>query len=229
MPKIEVFGHRGASGLEPENTLLSFRRALELGADGIEFDVHLSKDKVPVVIHDFSVDRTTNGKGLVSDLTFAELKKFDAGKGEKIPMIEEVLELVSGRGKIIFELKAENTEQAVVDAINHFDLHDSAIVSSFWHERVLKVKELDSDIRTGIIFSCSPIDAVEPAVDAEADVLFPRSDFVSRQMIESAHEEGLAVMPWVVNSIEEFRRLSLLEVDAVVSDRPDIISGKIKK
>ena len=110
-------GHRGACGYEPENTLRSFKKALDLGVDTIELDVHKTKDEATVVIHDEKVDKTTNGTGFVADKSLEEIKKLDAGKGEKIPTLEEVLDLVNRKAQVNIELKGEGTARPVADII----------------------------------------------------------------------------------------------------------------
>ncbi len=111
-----IVGHRGAAGYEPENTLLSFQKAIEIGVDWIELDVHRSSDGHLMVIHDDTVDRTTRGHGKVSEMTLAELKKLDAGKGQKIPTLQEAIDFMKGKVRVIIEIKQEGTEADVVDA-----------------------------------------------------------------------------------------------------------------
>jgi glycerophosphoryl diester phosphodiesterase len=134
-----IIGHRGAAALEPENTLLSIKRAMDIGVDAVEIDVHLSKDKDLVVIHDATVDRTTNGKGPVSSYTVQEIKRLDAGKGETIPTLQEVIDLIDKRVLLIIELKEEGTERSVVDLVVRNNLFDKACVISFWHRLVKTV------------------------------------------------------------------------------------------
>src|SRR5437660_7666970 len=115
--KILSVGHRGAAALEPENTIRSFRRAIELGCDFAECDVHLTRDGQLAVMHDAAVDRTTNGSGPISDFTMAELKQLDAGQGERVPTLDEVLETVRGRIKLLIELKGPGTEALTVQTV----------------------------------------------------------------------------------------------------------------
>ena len=130
---VKVIGHRGAAGLEPENTLRSIGKAIELGVDQVEIDVRLTKDRRLVVIHDPTVGRTTNGQGYVKDFTFEELRRLDAGKGERIPSLEEVLSLTKGKIVLQIELKEEGTARPVVRLIESMDAEGDAILSSFIH------------------------------------------------------------------------------------------------
>src|SRR4051794_23137839 len=107
--------HRGASAYEPENTLRAFEKAIELGADMSEIDLHLSKDGELIVMHDYSVDQTTNGHGAIKEMTLEEIKRLDAGQGEQVPTLQEVIDLVRGRNGLYIELKAEGTPRATVD------------------------------------------------------------------------------------------------------------------
>jgi glycerophosphoryl diester phosphodiesterase len=136
MNKILKIGHRGAKGYEPENTLVSFEKAIEMGADGIELDVHLSLDGHLIVIHDETIDRTTNGKGVVNQMTLQELKSFTINRKYTIPTLEEVLDLVNQRCFVNIELKNQDTAEKVVQLIKHYIsvknwTHAHFIVSSF--------------------------------------------------------------------------------------------------
>lgn len=148
-----IIGHRGASGYEPENTIRSFYKALDLGADGIEFDVRKSRDGIIVVIHDEKVDRTSNGFGCVSDFSFARLRELNFGKGELIPSFEEVLRIFGKKCSINVELKESNIGRDILDFINRFDLFDSIFVSSFserWEE-MLSLQKEESKLKVSFI------------------------------------------------------------------------------
>src|SRR5579871_3258046 len=163
--RVWVCGHRGAMGHCPENTMASFERALELGADWIELDVHLSRDEALIVIHDETLDRTTNGHGLVREHTLAELRTLDAGGGQTIPTLDEVLAWARERGTIVdIEIKNapiyyEGIEQRVVSTLDRFAMTEQVIVISFDHAAVKRVKELDGRITTGVLYACRPADA----------------------------------------------------------------------
>jgi glycerophosphoryl diester phosphodiesterase len=154
-----IMGHRGAAALAPENTLLSIATAMEIGVDAVEIDVHLSKDNEIVVIHDATVDRTTNGTGAVSSYTLEAIKKLDAGKGETIPTLQEVIDFIGGKVRLVIELKEAGTEEPVVQLIKRNGLWENVYVISFWHRLVKTVKEIESRIKTGVLFVGCPVDA----------------------------------------------------------------------
>ena len=131
-------GHRGAAKLEPENTLLSIQKAIDLGVDQIEIDVHLTRDQHLVVIHDATVDRTTDGQGAIADFTLAKLKQLDAGKGERIPTLQEVIDLVSGKVILQIELKGPNTAEPVIQAVKQNSMENGVLLTSFVHDRCEK-------------------------------------------------------------------------------------------
>ena len=159
---VIVTGHRGAAGLEPENTIRSFQRALALGVDQVELDVHLTHDRELVVIHDETLDRTTNGRGPVHAVTLAEIQTLDAGKGERVPTLQEVIDVVKGRAVLQIELKGLGVEEAVVQAVEANQMVDAVVVTSFRHYMVRRMKALNPRVSTGVLFRCLPLDGSEP-------------------------------------------------------------------
>ncbi len=160
----KVWAHRGASGYYPENTMTSFEGAIKQNADGIELDVHLSKDGYLIVCHDETLNRTTNGKGFIKQFDLYELKQLDAGswydkkyKGEKMPLLEEVIDLIKGTNMDLnIELKAGSIfypgiEEKVLKMIEKYNIKEQVIISSFDHYALVKIKSLDSEIKTGIL------------------------------------------------------------------------------
>ncbi len=225
---VNVTGHRGAAGLEPENTLRSFKRALELGVDQVELDVHLTKDHELVVIHDNTVDRTTNGRGYVGDLTLEEIRRLDAGAGERVPTLQEVINVVKGRAVLQIELKGLGVEDAVVDCIEANEVVDEVIVTSFRHSMVKKVKALNPQVCTGVLFVCLPIDAARLAVDAGADALHANVNYIDAHLVEAAQLCGLKVRAWNTDDPKQMRWLIGLGVDAIGSNRPDLLLDVVK-
>lgn len=225
-----IIGHRGASGEAPENTLAAFRLAMEQGADLIETDVHLTSDGVPVLIHDHSVDRTTNGRGLVAQMTLAQIKSLDAGSwfgpehtGERILTLDELLEWAAGRMPVSLEIKNRpihypGIEDRVVEALRRHDMVQSAIVVSFDHAVLLRVKQRCPDLLTGVLFACTPVAASSLALQAQANCLLPHWSNVTREMVSEAHAHRLAVSPWVVDEKEEMGWVLDLGVDAVATN-----------
>ena len=224
------FGHRGARGHEPENTLRSVRRALELGADGIEVDVHFTAGEL-LVIHDETLERTTDGKGRVAAQTFAYLRSLDAGQGERIPTLAEVCELVNRRAVINVELKGAGTAAPVAALIAGY-VHgrgwsqENFLVSSFDHQQLETARSLLPDLRLGVL-SLRPSRAVaEFAGRLGAWSLHPHLRQVTAKLVNDAHRRGLKVIVFTVNTAEEIARCRELGVDGVFSDFPERVAGR---
>jgi len=228
-----VIGHRGAMGHAPENTMASFKKAVELHADIVEMDVQMSADGELMVIHDPRVDRTTNSSGFVGDMTAEQIRSLDAGSwlgaeyvGEKVPLLDEVLEWARDITRIAIEIKNapiryEGIEEKVVQAIHRHQVEQSALVISFDHAAVKRIKALCPNVATGILYAASPIDPVALALAADADILLPQWTFASSNLVAKAHEVGLAVCVWVANEREEIAFAAGLDVDGIASNYPD--------
>jgi len=216
-------GHRGARAYEPENTLRSFKRAIDLGVDAVELDVRRTKDNKIVVIHNSDVNKTTDGSGSISDFTLEEIKKFVTEKGEHIPTLEEVLGFVDKRVKILVELKETGIEKEVLDLINEKGLLDNVIIISFHENALKKVRELNDEVVTGLIYvrHKNPIQA---ALDLKAEYLLPLYRFTHSANIKKAHEKGLKVIVWTINKPEEVAEYQKKGVDGIASDKPDILA-----
>jgi glycerophosphoryl diester phosphodiesterase len=225
---VLLVAHRGASFYEPENTLRAVKRAIELGADMVEVDVRLSKDGFVVVIHDETVDRTTDGTGYVEKKSLKELKNLDAGLGEKIPTLDEVIETVKGKVKLVIELKKQGFEDKVIEILRQKDFVEDAILTSFFHKAVKKVKELNSRIKTGIIFRCSPVDVTDLALKSKADILFPEYKYVNSEMVDEIHRKGLEVYVWTIDNLEEAKAFVKMGVNGIVTNKPDLFQLRPK-
>jgi glycerophosphoryl diester phosphodiesterase len=225
---VIVTGHRGAAGLEPENTMRSFKRALALGVDQVELDVHLTKDHELAVIHDATVDRTTNGSGPVQTFTLDEIQRLDAGEGERVPTLQEVIDLVKGRVVLQIELKGLAVEEAVVKKVEENGIVDEVVLTSFRHYMVRKVKTLNSRLSTGVLFRSLPLDASRLALDAGAEGLHPNVNYIDAHLVEDGHRYGLKVRAWNTDDSEKMRWLINLGVDAIGSNRPDILLDVVK-
>ena len=164
-------GHRGAAKLEPENTLLSIQKAIDLGVDQIEVDVHLTRDQHLVVIHDTTVDRTTDGQGAIADFTLAEVKQLDAGKGERIPTLQEVIDLVRGKVILQIELKGPDTAEPVVQTVGQNSIESEVLLTSFVHDRLRETRQLNPNLRLGALWADPPNDACEQAIDMGAEAI----------------------------------------------------------
>jgi glycerophosphoryl diester phosphodiesterase len=228
---IEVTGHRGARGLAPENTLAAFGKALELGCNAVELDIQRTRDGALAVIHDMTIDRTTNGSGPVLSYTMSELKSFDAGQGERIPGLEEVFRLLSASDmKIQIELKGTDTEELAAAMVKRFELPERVIFTSFFHRRVLKAKEILPGVRTGILITCNPVDPLEMLRVTGADNLHVNHTRIDAQLVETVHSGDRKIVAWGnIVEMQEIDRLVGLGVDAIGSDRPDIVLKRLRE
>lgn len=214
--------HRGASAYEPENTLRSFERAIELKADMIELDVRQTIDGHLVVIHDKTVDRTTDAQGPVSLKTLSEIKELNAGNGERIPTLNEVLDLGRGRTKFVLEIKENGIEDKVVDVISRNELFDEAFVVSFKSNRLKMIKQLEPKIKTGLIIFAS-LDPVRLAKNCGADVVAPFRWFVTSGLVKRAKNNDLLTFTWTVDETIKANKLKEAGVSGIVTNKPDII------
>ncbi len=215
-------GHRGARAYEPENTLRSFAKAVELGVDALEFDVRKTKDNEIVVIHDAEVDRTTNGKGLVSEFTLGEIERFVTEKGERVPTLREALDFLDKKVKIIIELKETGLEEEVVRQIHERALERNVVIVSFIENALRRVRDIDKEVETGLIYVRHK-NPVKAASDLKANYLLPLYRFTHAADVQKAHENGLKVIVWTINSPDEVSEYAEKGVDGIASDRPDIL------
>ncbi|MYR54165.1 glycerophosphodiester phosphodiesterase [Streptomyces sp. SID4928] len=207
-------------GVEPENTLRSFVRAEASGMDAIELDLHLSKDGALVVMHDVDVDRTTDATGPIAARTLAELRELDAGRGERIPVFEEVLEAVSS--PLQAEIKDVAAARALADVIRERDLVGRVEVSSFHDEAVTEIARLVPGVRTVLIASRWGPDVVDRAKAAGAATLALNIRRLTLEIVEQAHSEGVKVIGWVVNTQDHLRLARALGLDGATTDFPEI-------
>lgn len=235
-----VIGHRGAAGHAPENTLAAFRKGLALGADGIECDVHMSRDGHLVVIHDETVDRTTDGTGRVGDLDLSALQALDAGSwydaafaGERIPTLSQLVDAVlsaereQGRElRLIVELKHGDErypgiEERLVGALAATALAERTVVIGFDHRAMARVKRLRPSLTTGVLYDARPVDALSLARAAGADMIGPSVKWLEAQDVAAAREAGIGVFVWTASTEATMRKVVELAVTAAGSDLPD--------
>ena len=232
----EIFAHRGASGYAPENTLEAFRLAMEQGADGMELDVHLTKDGEVVVIHDETLDRTSNGHGNVRDYTLEELKKFsfhnhmEKYQGVQIPTLKEALNLVKNSCmKVNIELKTgiywyEGIEEKTMEIVKSRKMEDRIIYSSFNHYSIQKILEQDVHAETAYLFSDVPLSMEKYAKETGVKGLHPAVYHLKMaDFLETYLKSGLKVRVWTVNNKEDMKMFMDAGVDAVITNYPDII------
>jgi glycerophosphoryl diester phosphodiesterase len=216
-------GHRGAKAYAPENTITSFKKAIEIGVDAIELDVRKTKDNKLVVIHDADIKRTTTGKGLVAELTLKEIKGFSAEGGEKIPTLEEALDFLDKKVKVLIELKELGVEEQVLSSVHERRLEKNVIITSFLEDALRKVRELDKDIETGLIYA-KHSNPVKAALELKANYLVALYRFTHTANVQKAHENGLKVIVWTINTPEEVEEFAKKGVDGIASDKPEILT-----
>ncbi|WAZ19781.1 glycerophosphodiester phosphodiesterase family protein [Streptomyces cinnabarinus] len=215
-----TIGHRGVMGIEPENTLRSFVAAQQAGLDVIELDLHLSKDGHLVVMHDADVDRTTDGNGPIAEKTLAELRALDAGKGERVPVFEEVLDAVAA--PLQAEIKDVAAARALAGVMDRRDLVSRVEVSSFHDEAITEIARLVPGVRTALIGSRYGTDIVERAVAAGAGTVCLNIRRITLEVVEAAREADLRIVGWVVNTQDHLRLVRALELDGATTDYPEI-------
>lgn len=246
-PHLSLQAHRGAAGLAPENTLAAFRMAIELGVDGTEMDLQVTKDGVVVIIHDDTVDRTTDGRGRIGDLTLAEIKRLDAGtkfspafRGERIPTLQELIDLVKASGNEHFQLNLEikfadgregepvNLEERVLSVLTETDFLDRVATQSFYHPSAAKMKRLAPVIPAGLLVGQrrQPADPAAAVRQHRVDYYAPHHSLVTPDLLRTLHREGIPVVTWTVNDPADMRRLigmglGGLPGDGMISDFPD--------
>ncbi|MBD3384528.1 glycerophosphodiester phosphodiesterase [candidate division KSB1 bacterium] len=225
---VKIVAHRGASGQAPENTLASIKAAISAGADCIEVDVHLSRDGYLVLLHDETLQRTTNGRGKVYDFTYAELEKLDAGSwfakkfaGESIPALKDVLHLTRNQIELNIEIKADRPGNQIgrqlATLLEQEKAIERCIVTSFDQALISNVKSMNPNIRTGFIFK----KADSTVFSGLWEILSCKHRFVDKRFITQARATGKEIHVWTVNSRRQMRRLYKLGVDAIITDYPD--------
>jgi glycerophosphoryl diester phosphodiesterase len=222
--------HRGASRYAPENTLAAFRLALEHGTPAVECDVQRTRDGHLVVLHDETVDRTTDGRGAVADYVLTDLRRLDAGRwfgpefaGERIPQLEDVLDTVRGRALVQLEIKNtprpyEGIERQILDALRRRQMEDDVLMMSFDHASIRTARALSPRIATGILYAARLIDGPGAAHAAGADALCVEWTFASEDVVAQAHGAGLGLCVWTVDDEDAIRLCLARGVDGITSN-----------
>lgn len=224
---MKIFGHRGALGYKPENTLASFRKALELNVDMIELDVYTLASGEVVVIHDSRVDRTTNGTGYVADFSLEALRELDAGSGEKIPLLTEVLDLIDKNVPVNIELKGTETAIKVADIVktyktDHGWTDELFLISSYNHIELQIFKRIMPSIKVGALVSHIPTDYAAFAEQLGAFSANLDAEFINLEYVTDAHSRGIQVFAYTVNNENEVKRMQDLGVDGIFTNYPDL-------
>lgn len=214
-----VIAHRGASVYEPENTLSAFRRALDMGADAIEFDVRRSKEGLPVVIHDEDLRRVAGVDRKVSELTLEELKKIKVFGKDFIPTLDEVLAELNNRTTLFIEIKDEGIENKVVESVKKYGVCNNVLVISFNYTVLAKVKEIFSKLDIGLLTNRYPI-PIKEATRLKAFAILPKYNLTSLQLVKEIHSKGLKVYVWTINDPSLALKMISYGVDGIATDNP---------
>lgn len=231
----KIIAHRGASGYAPENTMEAFKLAVEMKADGIETDVHLTKDGEVVIMHDEKIDRTTDGTGYLKDYTYAELMKFNANNHMeqyefcKIPKLADLLALVKESGILLnIELKTDfiaypQIEEKVLKLVKEYEVEEQIIYSSFNHYSIAKIKALDVTAKTGLLYMEGLYKPWDYAKSVNAEALHPfYPNLEIPDYVEKCHKNKIMINAWTVNKRADMKHLIDLGIDGVITNYPDI-------
>ncbi|MFX0031424.1 MAG: glycerophosphodiester phosphodiesterase [Candidatus Hodarchaeota archaeon] len=222
--QILIIGHKGASKLKPENTLIAFQKAIDLQADYIEFDIQASKDGEIVVFHDYDILRLTGMEGYIEDMTLNELKQLNIGEGEQIPTLQEVIKLTRGKIGLQIEIKCEDIGKKVIEMLRNTDLIESSIVSSFIHNELLRIQKMEPELRLGALISERVSDskdlkkATKRVFKKKFYAVHPYFTGVNQELVNYAHANNLKVNVWTVNERKDIERLINLGVDGIITD-----------
>jgi len=221
---ILVIGHKGAGDIVPENTLKAFKKAIELNADYIEFDIHITKDNEIVIIHDADTIRTAGTSGVIKNMTLLEVKELDVGEGENIPTLNELIELAKGKIGLQIEIKAEGIVEHLPEILKRNDLDMSSIISSFSFEELLKLKKIEPTLKLGYLLP-EPLQRprlikrlTQKAIDNNFYAVHPHFNVVNKDFVQFAHENKLKVNVWTVNDREIMKNLIEFGVDGIITD-----------
>ena len=227
-------GHRGNPAENPENTMRSFRSAIDVGCDLIECDVHLSADGRLVVIHDHTLERTTNGAGLVRDHSAAELRKLDAGEGEKIPLLQEVVELALGKVGLVIEIKQvpplyPGLEEKLVNMLRQLGALSECAVVSFNHMAIHELRKIEPSLQLGILEGARPMHPAKLLREAGADVYSPHWGATDPQVVKEVHSAGGAVGVWPVDDDTAVQWCKYCKPDSIFSNRPREVGAALRQ
>lgn len=234
--------HRGFSGVYPENTMLAFKKAVEAGCDGVECDIHLTRDNIAVICHDPEIDRTTDGTGYIHDYTYDELRRFDAGikkgkefMGQRIPTLDEFLEYFSDKNMLVnVELKTdsmdyEGIEKILIEKTYRYKLEKHMIISSFNHYSIRKCLAIDSSIKTGLLYDNNLFEPEKYAALVGADALHPYYKTLDEEIVKKAHKSSILINAWTVNQKEDMKYMLKLGIDGIITNYPDRLKSIMRK
>ena len=246
MAKSLVIAHRGANKYAPQNTLAAFKKAYELGCDGFETDVHITKDGKVVICHNYTIDETSTGKGKVADMTLDELKGYDFGsyyskkfEGTENPTLDEFLSFVETTDISVLNIEIKSPKEAetaivkeTIKAVKEHNLFDRLLISSFDPKLLIEAKMIDSKCKTRFLYSPKSPTLLQMAwrqlrftKSIGCDAVHPHHVFVNKKFVEDAHNMGIKVNPWTVDGVFTIDRLLKIGCDGIITDLPDVVSG----
>ncbi|MHA1243374.1 MAG: glycerophosphodiester phosphodiesterase [Candidatus Heimdallarchaeota archaeon] len=214
-----IFGHRGSSIREPENTMRALQAAIQEGADGVEFDVRITKDREIVIIHDAMINRTSNGNGRVKKFNCSELLGFDFGKGEKIPLLKDVLKKYGNKYWLNIEIKETGFECDLIEMLREFKITEKVVISSFKKAALKIIAKLTTDIPLAYLFN-RPMNNFTKLQKLKFTSIHPGKSLVNKQLIQAANKANLKVRVWTVDDFKEAKRLAKLGVDGIITNDP---------
>lgn len=225
MQKVLRIGHRGAAGHAPENTLAAIRKGIALGVDFVEIDVRRTADGVLVVLHDGTVNRTTNGKGRVDRLCLRDIEKLNAGSGEHIPTLDEVLRVARGEAGLMLELKVKGVAPQTVEVVREAGFRDPVIYASFLHDELKQVRTVDPGASLMVLFGSLSRISVPHAMKYGPYVGL-RHDKATRPLVDAFHRADLLVFVYTADAPSDIQHALSLDVDGIISNFPERIASQ---
>lgn len=217
--QVLIIAHRGSHKIAPENTLKAFQKAIELKADYVEFDVHQSKDGEIVIIHDSNTHRTTGRKGSIPEMTLAEIKEFDAGEGEQIPTLDELIKIAKSKIGLQLEIKAPGMAQKIVNKLRDANLIESTIISSLDHNELLEIQKIEPNLKLGaLVLRMKKGKTIQKALDNHFGYIHPEFHFIKKASIDAAHEKNIKVNAWTVNTRTNMKKLMAMGIDGFITN-----------
>ncbi|MBD3191551.1 MAG: hypothetical protein GF308_12955 [Candidatus Heimdallarchaeota archaeon] len=228
MTKPLIFGHRGAPYNQPENTLKSFKQAFQDGADGIEFDVRLTSDKEMIVIHDETINRTTNGTGFVKELTHMEIRQVNINNKLKIPTLEEVVKKFGNEKWLNIEIKEPGFEKQLIELLNDLQITKKIVLSSFFVSVIQEINNISKKFSTALLFTYEINDFQSLKKEMVIDSIHPHHKLVNKELMDQAKNNKLAVRAWTVDNPTKALSLTKIGIDGIITNNPKKIITKLK-
>ena len=224
MPEMMNIAHRGASAYETDNSMASFQKAIEMGAEMLEMDVHLTKNRKVVVIHDDSIKNATGKKGKISEMPFVDVQKLRLKDGQEIPTLKDVLERFKGQCQFNIEIKSLEVALPSFDIVKKLDILDDVLFSCFNGLWLVGIKAKQEKARIAIISRDKKINLVQLATNLKAEAIHPEKKILTKELIENAQKEGLKINVWVVDKEPAMKKFIDMGVDGIITNKPDILS-----